>query len=819
MAQHLFYTFVIFATIGMALAQFSGIEYVSPVFRVSPYGQCGVSTLRTDAPCFANSGNPIYDFYNITTTAQQIKSIVVIPFQTATYYYLGMNTNEIWVVARDSSNQFTYIQNVTAPASNWAFGFTDTTNSYVAFVSQGTGSTVAKYQITVNGTLVTPPSTVNAGVNNVQSVVYREPFAWVAGGAGAIAKIDLNGVNVSSTVNVATTIPTVGTIQCAAVGSTSTPDILYASSAGVVFFYHTSTDTVDATSATVTGESFSTACGAKGNSYGIFFGASSGKLYQFNFPSGASTLSSPNFIIENVGVGKSSTSAITNTDQTGLYLFTYTNTGSIPDTIYEFYLSPSSVDFSSVIQPTSPDQDPYYRNVFATYLIGTTIYISTSIANFPRIYQFTIPSTLARATNSSKPSTLLYADYSLPENPTGPNGKTNSIADVGQTAGNGDLLLGNGVASVTVPANSSISIPSRGPVITYLRGTKSVPPARGGAANTDAALALRLVSLDEVSTPGVVVNGSALYNLKRSMPFYSADIAPWYQKLAIKPDGTTVTGTQWEIGVTSNLADSAHQYAYLVPPYPQVVNNSVSRPKSSRIANQFTSGYVSFLLQQEVFLPNTTMIQLNNVMYNVTTRTFRYAFTINSWQFLSASNYLRLNLILGIGPDGNGTVAVFNADGNGTTTNSQLTSYVIVADSAEWTLVLPQSLISNGAVVNVSAPTVYDPSTNVISVFIPYSVDPQNAGKSGNQTYTLLLEYSYIAPPLPSASIQDGGGPHLLPLWIVLGVLGFIVIVGIIIAIIVIIVVYRLVWKNQTEYEIRSTFDKTENALDRDKGF
>jgi len=308
--------------------------------------------------------------------------------------------------------------------------------------------------------------------------------------------------------------------------------------------------------------------------------------------------------------------------------------------------------------------------------------------------------------------------------------------------------------------------------------------------------------------------------LVRSVPFFPSNEVPWYNSKLIKPDGTTLTGFVWEMGNT--YIDAIHQFPYLVPPYLQVVNDTIFSPasygKKRDLVTQYDPGYVEFSLQEETFLVNTTSVMLNGDPFPVTTRTFRYQFTVDSWTFLSTENFLRLSIVVGIGSSGKNATSI-EATHNETNATAGNPSYLITEDSAEWTIILPQNVLDAAAPSGVSASPVtctFDTKTQILEAYLPYAINA-TTGKGATLTYTFFVIYDYIPAPLPSTSLEDGGGPHLLPLWIVLGVGGGIVIIGIIVAIVVAIIVWRIIKTKTANYELETQFDKTETALNTDR--
>jgi len=326
------------------------------------------------------------------------------------------------------------------------------------------------------------------------------------------------------------------------------------------------------------------------------------------------------------------------------------------------------------------------------------------------------------------------------------------------------------------------------------------------------------MSLDEVTLPTGPTNATVF--LVRSIPFFSSNEVPWNQ-VPIKQNGTSITGFFWETG--NSATNAGNEYSYLVPPYLTVVNDTIfskqSYGKRSGI-NQYSPGYISYSVQQDTFLGGTNSVPLNGETFPVTTRTARYQITVTGYTYLSSSNFLRVSIIVGVGSDGNGTLSVTmpkNETANSSTDG--LPNWVISESSADWTIVLPQNLLNPAAAGGVSSSPVaceYDPSTQIISAYLPYAINA-TTGKSPSLTYTLFVIYEFFQPSLPSASVVDGGGPKLLPLWIVLGVVGGLIIIGIIAAIIVAIIIYKVVYGKIKRYELEEQFDKTEGALGRDR--
>jgi len=310
----------------------------------------------------------------------------------------------------------------------------------------------------------------------------------------------------------------------------------------------------------------------------------------------------------------------------------------------------------------------------------------------------------------------------------------------------------------------------------------------------------------------------------RSLPFFPSDEAPWYQTI-IKSNGTAQTGFLWTAG---NVATNPNnQYPYAIPPYLSVINDTIySRQSYGKRSNtnQYSSGYLQYTVQEDTFLSNVVSVTLNGQPFPMTTRTARYQFTVTGYPYLANTNFLRLSIMVGVGPTGNDTLAVaylanVTSVANATSATGGLPSYIISENTADWTIVLPQNLQDPGAVGGVSdAPLTceYNPLTQIIFIYLPYSLNVTTQ-KSNALTYTFFLIYEYFTPPLPSTSVQDGGGTGLLPLWIVLGVLGGLVIIAIIILIIVGIVVYVVIKRKYAAYEIEENFGKTEGALGGDR--
>jgi hypothetical protein len=469
--------------------------------------------------------------------------------------------------------------------TNLIYAISDGAN-YVAFLSAS--GIVTKYPILSTGLLnPSAATTVDTvlGTISTLSAIASLPTVYFASGSNVVS-VDLSQMTATTAVDVNTDLTsTVTNIVCGGLGSNG--DILYASDNGIIFGYST-TGGAPINPPLVTTETFSGACAVKASTYGVFVSSTSRKLYQVSFP-GTNTAPAIQYTIENIGQSPQVPGAgATNADQSAFYFPTYTkNGGGHPDNIYEFALFPNQVDFYSVTQPDVTDIffvnpvafSPQYSNV---------VYIGTNgpLSNF---YTFNLRS--ITYTNSTR--LRLYPDYSLPTNPTGPNGKVNAIGDQTQTATNGDLIIGDGLTTLG-NQNTSGAIPGSGPVTAYFRGTQSDAPAHGGLANTDSGLSLKLVSLDEVTLPGSGVtlpnNGTTV--LIRSIPFFNSDLAPWFISQTIQPSGSSgpTTGYQWSVGNTLTINSAANQYNYMIPPYLSVVNNSLPSSASSSGSSGTPSG-------------------------------------------------------------------------------------------------------------------------------------------------------------------------------------------------------------------------------------
>eukprot|EP01088_Endostelium_zonatum_P009319 TRINITY_DN22517_c0_g1_i1.p1 TRINITY_DN22517_c0_g1~~TRINITY_DN22517_c0_g1_i1.p1 ORF type:complete len:830 (+),score=171.48 TRINITY_DN22517_c0_g1_i1:55-2544(+) len=807
------------------LSPYIGQEISSSVYRTSPYGRCDSNArLRPTLPCF-KGGNGPFTFPSTTisnSTVPKISSLLGMDIAGVRTLYVG-NPNLIQVVRPNQpfGNSTTVtgvtIQNFTTsftPNGPFVGSFSDGA-TYVAFVNSA--GLVAKFPMFADGTLnATGAVTLVTGITNPTTLVTTALPIVVIAGSATVAVVDIAALTVNVT---AITLPNgqTGTINCGVAVSTDSTILYFSTSSGQVFSFNRVLGVV-INSIAITNDLFSRSCAARPGLYAVFF-STIGNVYQVAYSTG--NLANASYI--SAGVGIQGTAQIvgvsaTNADNSAVYVVTYTPGGSslYLDTIYEFRLYDETYDFSAVIQEDQASPLVFWDPTTISPLVGQSLYIGASGSQIPRVYELFVPSTynLTGNPNATLPSHLV-PDYSLPRNPTGPEGKLNSIGDVTRTLTNGDLIFANGVGLFpTVTNDTTSSIPSRGPIVTYIRGTQTEAPNHGGSPNVNG-ISLKLVSLDEVST-----TASGGINVVKTMPFYNTADAPWVRDSSQNQyqNGQTagVTGITWTSGLTNTVDLAANNYNYLVPPYAVPVNGSIPRrnrvptKRSPQGPNQNTNGYVGMTVTLSTYSTNATMAQVAGVNYNVSSRTFLYQFSIINYPFRS-NNFLRLNIAVGLGIDGNTSLGATVLGAN-TTLAPLIPGYVISTESADWTLLLPQSATVNFQRITSPYNCSYDISQQIISAYLPFA--------SANSTiqYLLALEYDYVSPPPISPDNQDGGGPKLLPLWIVIGVVGGLVIIAIIIAIIVIIVVYKVAGDKIKAWIVDSQFDQTEGALREDRG-
>jgi len=807
----------------LAQGPYANQEISSNVFRVSPYGRCSsaASTLRASTyPCFADRQ---FTFPNITvsnSTVPKITSLLGLNIAGFRTLYVG-NTNQIQVVRPNvtfaNSTLGVTIQSFATtltPRGDFVGSFSDGAN-YVAFVNAG--GVVAKYPLNVDGSLnTTGLTTALTGVADPTSVITNALPRVVIAGTNSISIVNIDTLTVNTTAVANVPAGTVATINCGASANDDASVIYYAASNGIVFTFDVNRQIV--LGSVATGQSFSRSCAARSLSYGIFF-TTTGSVFQISYST--TSLSAPLYVSDGIGQGNQRIAvSSTNADGSAVYVISYTPGGdnNYLDNVYEFRLYEDTYDFASVTQEDQQTTTVFVDPTTISSIIDNSIYIGASGTQIPRIYELFVP----RSYNASNPNITtishLVPDSTLPANPTGSEGRVNSIADTTRTYSNGDIIFANGVGYFpTVSGNDSTSIPSRGPTTTYIRGTQTQAPSHGGGPNVQG-IALKLVSLDEV-TAAVSANSSV--TLIRSMPFYSTADAPWVsprdQNQQSNGANAGITGITWTTGLTNTIPLSATQYNYMMPPHARIVNNTAQtqKPLTSKRSpsgpNQFTPGYLAMAVTLSTYGTNTTRGVITDVPYNVTSRTFLYSFSVTNYPFTSTNNFLRLTIAVGLGPDGNTSL------GNGilganSTLAPLIPGYLLYTQNADWTLLMPQKASINSRFVNSPLNCSYDPMTQLMSIYMPV------AAANSTLSYTFAVEYDYVSPPPPLPSFQDGGGPKLLPLWIVIGVVGGLLICAVIIAIIVIIVVYKVAGDKIKAWIVDSQFDQTEGALREDRG-
>jgi len=831
---------VVVALFGVVVAQgpYANQELASNVYRVSPYGRCSATAagrLRANLyPCFAETQ---FTFPNITTTnttVPKITSLLGLDIGGFRTLYVG-NTDRIQVVRPDGI----FAPNVTRPVYGYTVQTFATTltprgdfvgsfsdgSTYVAFINSG--GIIAKYPLFADGTLNATGATVVAtGVAAPTSIITRLPTVIIAG-TKSIAVVDAPTLTVNTTLVENVVAGAVQAITCGAAANDDASILYYATNNGIVFTF----DRVRAItlgSYAATGVTFSRSCAARSLDYGIFF-STTGSVYQFDYS--ATSLSAPVHITDGIGQGRQVVGVSSpNSDGSAIYLMSYTPGGDnlYLDNVYEFRLYADTYDFSSLIQYDQIQPNVFIDPTTLSPIVNNSIYIGASGSQIPRIYELLVPATYTPDSNPNA-TTLshLVPDFTLPTNPSGAEGKVNSIADTTRSYSNGDLIFGNGVGFFPslIGNNDSSSIPSRGPIITYLRGTQSEFPNHGGSPNT-AGISFKLVSLDEVTA-----NGNNI-SIIRTMPFYAPSDAPWVsprdQNQQQNGPNAGITGITWTAGLTNTITLGASQYNYIMPPRARIVNNTVptqaplslnggntaatSRKKRSvEGPNQFTPGYIGMTVTLSTYGTNVSRGQITDIPYNVTSRTFLYSFSVINYPFTSTNNFLRLTLAVGLGADGNTSLGSGILGANSTLA-PLIPGYLMYTETADWTLLMPQKAAINSAFRNAPYNCSYDTQSQIMSVYLPV------AAANSTISYTFAVEYSYVSTPPPPPNLEDGGGPKLLPLWIVIGVVGGLLIIAIIIAIIVIIVVYKVAGDKIKAWIVDNQFDQTEGALREDRG-
>jgi len=775
---------------------------------------------------------------SVNLTVPPIGSLVANDLGGVRTVYIGNTDGRIQVVenANGSSSATLPVQTIPAPRTNPSpivSSFTDGT-TYVAFLNRA--GILIRYPLLATGLLNislgnTTTNQLNTSVVNAASVV-QLPNVIIAGSTTVSV---VNMATFTVTVNPLNPVTRLGTsfvsIICGTPATSNYSIIYYATSANQIITYDVVNNNIlYAVQAAFT---MSNTCGSRLDHYALFVSTTTApsrstgpqSIYQYSYSRDTSIIS-VDYTVDNVGVsGQIPAPAVTNSDNSAMYFVMYTPGGSVDhlDTIYEFRLRDDTFDFNSVTQedyvidPRYSILLPFFQNptVIST-LVNNSVYIGANPqGGVARFYELLVPATYpADAANTTIVSHMV-PDYTLPANPNGLGGKINSVADsTADSFGNQDIFFSNGVGSYpTAPLNTSTTFPARGATTTYIRGTQTEAPNHGGQINPNG-ISLKLISLDEVST----FNGLTLV---KSLPILNSNEAPWsnnkdlYQ-FANGPN--YATGTTWTIGITDS--PTVTQYIYPTTPYARAVNGTVPDPptKGKRYPypgpNQYTEGYMSMGVTLTTYNTNATSATIfpgnPSVTYNISSRYLRYDFTVTNYPFLVTGNILRVQIAVGLGIDGNTSQGALVYGSNFTTT-PVFPGYILLTTTADWTLLLPQKVSVNGNIFNAIYNCSYDPQTQIISAFLPYA-------RNATLTYSLLLGYQYVAPPAPVASNQDGGGPKLLPLWIVIGVVGGILCIAVIVAIIVIIIVYKVAGDRIKEFLIDSELDKTKNALSEDRG-
>ena len=859
----------------------------APAFRTSiETVGCGVNADWFQTPCF-NSRQYATQFYfpnNTKITQNGFLSLSAAQKTNSGGFnvYGGLDSNYILNILVPTGLPIGAIQTIvpagvpTNVQGNWAVSVIDSAQTMVFFGSQhSAGAAVIVFSIDTNGNLTqssTPVDLTGTGLTNL-SCGYFNPSngaVYLGGSNGVVVKVD----SASLLATVVDTGGAVGGIQCI---TGSNGKMTFASDQGELIAVQGSTSGADTLlgSNTIPNEAFGGACGATAT-YTLFAGFSSGNIYQVSIPGvqvGSITTSPTTptvlYSLSNLLPNGYYYASAMNQDRSAFYIAS--TQASLPliyrvtETIYEFRLYSDRFDYNSAI--TNSRQNSL-TNIYAAASINNNIIWGTQI-NQDQNYTsgqnlfagglfFMVSSSLSSLADTN----YLLPNRSIPVGPSSAIGVAGSIADAEQFIQSPDLLVACGIGQY--PGTAPNPVPPRGPITTYLRGSTAVGDKHGGNFVNNQTMAIRLVAIDELSQNYFAEDGSNTtfanstnHLIYRSVPFFDSSLAPWTGTIEHSVMNW-VLGSEYPYPVPPNIVVNKTN-AFILPPSkrdlrtPQQVRRAQSflnrqdknakLEKRLNIAGSSLPGYSAFNVNLQTFdtLFNPPVpvyfpydpAHNGTYIYNTTTRTLQYTFTLNSWTFLQFPRSqpdvptLRLNLALGFGSTGSNLAAVtttlvpyYNITGSTFDDHIFAEKTTFQMGTCYWTLFLPQvAFNSPGGLIPTTYPTTYDNQTGIISVYLPNSQVTNINGqpKGPAQSYTFFVEYEYNPPP--SFSDNTSHTPlykQLIPLYVVVGffcILCFcIVCIALTVGLIVGIVKYRR-WKDKT---VEDKFSKSEKMLGND---